>query len=125
MRPRIRRSLRNGESYQCVCTYLQSLRKFLVVRGHRSVWRSTTMSPKLVTIKTDIVGRYRKPIAAQVIPRVHPAAAAASGLRSTRQNAGEHSRWAPRGDKAAPFLPLPDYKSQWRREAVGRVRLQP
>lgn len=34
--------------------YLQSLRKFLQVRGHSSVCKSTTMSPKLVTISTDI-----------------------------------------------------------------------
>lgn len=35
-------------------SYLQSVRKFLVVKGHRSVWRSTEMSPTLVTISTDI-----------------------------------------------------------------------
>lgn len=36
-------------------THLQSLRKFLQVKGHLSVCKSTTISPKLVTISTDIV----------------------------------------------------------------------
>lgn len=36
-------------------THLQSLRKFFVVNEHRSVWRSTTMSPTLVTMRTDIL----------------------------------------------------------------------
>ena len=40
--------------------YLQSLRKFLVVRGHLSVWRSSSMSPTLVTIKIDIVAPHRR-----------------------------------------------------------------
>ena len=36
-------------------TYLQSFKKFLEVKGHLSVCKSTTMSPKLVTISTDIL----------------------------------------------------------------------
>jgi hypothetical protein len=36
------------------------LRKFLVVRGHWSVWRSSSMSPTLVTIKTDIFAPCRR-----------------------------------------------------------------
>lgn len=39
---------------------MQSLRKFLVVRGHRSVWRSSSMSPTLVTIRTDIFAPCRR-----------------------------------------------------------------
>lgn len=35
-------------------TYLQSFKKFLQVNGHLSAYKSTTMSPKLVTISTDI-----------------------------------------------------------------------
>lgn len=36
-------------------SYLQSFKKFLVVNGHLSTNKSTTMSPKLVTISTDIL----------------------------------------------------------------------
>lgn len=36
-------------------SYLQSFKKFLVVNGHLSMNKSTTMSPKLVTISTDIL----------------------------------------------------------------------
>ena len=35
-------------------SYLQSFKKFLQVKGHLSVYKSTTISPKLVTIRTDM-----------------------------------------------------------------------
>lgn len=44
----------NNEVKMEIKAYLQSFKKFLHVRGQRSVCKSTTMSPKLVTINTDI-----------------------------------------------------------------------
>lgn len=39
-------------------THLQSFRKFLEVKGHISVCRSITMSPRLVTISTDMASGF-------------------------------------------------------------------